>query len=276
MSRFDYRLKRLEESFLPAATASAIIDALSKDDLSLMILNGHRRQLKQARGEGDKDLAADLKLIVERDAKELPEPSSRAEKLKRTARINRLLDEIMAAKCDYTDGDALIKQWREHIRKEAEEIRWQKRYPDLLAKLKNGGILEFEDRDAVPVAMARLVPDYPNGQYLAAEMISPFAVSKTEYIRAGNPESEDIVMRRWRAHCKWAESMKAEIAAGRAKPPEPPAPKKAPEPEPAPPPRAAPPKPEPLPENVIKFHQSMTVSEYQQMLRRNNLPITKA
>ena len=134
MARFDARLRRLEESLLPAVTVGAIIDSLSKDELQMVSIEAHRSLLQLAKSKGDKVFARDVQLILKREEAKLPAPPTRAAKLERTRRTKKLVEEINNAKPDPERYllDSLPRKWMEDIKRDAEEIRFAASFPDIL------------------------------------------------------------------------------------------------------------------------------------------------
>jgi hypothetical protein len=281
MSKFDYRLKSLEKNF-PVPDVGSFLESLTEVELEAIILAMHRFQLAHAKETGDKSLVADLALIIKHDSAELRRLPK--EDVPSPKKVKRLLIELMEAKDDGAEfqkrGD-IEDDFRQRMKKQAEEIRFAAKFQDLLSRLESGAIVEYTDANQMPIAMAKMLPDEkPDSAWRTVEMISSYVPHRKEYVdlercrddvegkhslpRRWKSDVEAGVWRPWKTYCVAADKERKDILAGK---------KAAPSVKPAPSATAAapaPPKPaKPAPPPVIKPAEPppMMVHELQRILR---------
>jgi hypothetical protein len=218
MTRFSSRLARIEEAVIPRRTVSVVLESLSKDELQAVNIENIKSALKEARAKRDKAFAADLKLFLKQEQAKLPAPDSHAAKLERTKRTKRLLADLQQAN---DDGPSHLSEdpstWvRRHIKEQAADIRFAQRFPNLLNRLESGDIIEFADKNAMPIAMCKMLPKDPQSYWRSVEMISGYALNKREYVDLRSCNKNEI-WRPWQKYCQLAEDIKD----GKVQPPAP-------------------------------------------------------
>jgi hypothetical protein len=272
MARFSSRLTRIEEAVIPRRTASIILESLSKDELQSVNIEIIKAVLKEAKAKRDKAFAADIKLFLKHEEANLPAPDSRAGKLERTRRTKYLLADLEQANDDGLShlSESPIAWIRRHFKEQAADIRFAERFPNLLNRLESGEIIELADKNAMPIAMCKMLPKHSQSYWRSVEMISGYAPQKREYVDLKNCNRSEI-WRPWQKYCSLCE----DIRDGKVPPPapvavKPPAPK--PVAEPSAPPRAARPEPRESDGVVLPFPtEGMRISEYQAIMKRERL-----
>ncbi len=217
MSRFEFRVARLEKSFAPPDAAS-LFSSLTEAELGAVILAGHKDLLAEAKTAGDKPLAADLAAIIRHDAAKLRGMPD-APHWRRT---RRLVEEAHAAKDTGGEFEGFLVDgkrlpWRQYLRHQAEDIRFCEQFGDVLERLADGETVEFMGENDLLLAAARMEPtSRPNDPRRNVEMVSGMLSlpRRREYVDLSR--SHDTPWTPWRRYCEAAEKARQELAQPKA------------------------------------------------------------
>jgi hypothetical protein len=219
MSRFEFRVARLEKSF-PRPDAASFVAGLTEAELAAVVVAGYKEMLADAKTAGDKALAADLAVIVKHDAAKLrgmPDaPHWR--------RVRSLIEQANQAKPTagefsgfQVDGKRL--SMREYLRQMAGDIRFNEQFGDVLGRLEAGETVEYVGEDELLLAAARTRPGKPGRTWCEVELVSSVIPGRREYIDMRHRE-DNTPWTPWRRYCEAAEAERTRLATLAANPAE--------------------------------------------------------
>jgi hypothetical protein len=216
MGKFDYRLKSLEKNF-PVPDVSGFLESLTEAELEAVIIALHKIELASAKEGADKNLAADLALIIKHDSaklRRLPKedrPSPKA--------VKRLVIELREAREDGAEflGHRVEDEFRQRVKEQAGDIRFAAKFPDLLGRLESGAIVEYTDANQMPIAMAKMLPEKLENRWRTIEMISIYVPHRKEYVdlERCRDDVEAEAWRPWKVYCLAADKERKDILAGK-------------------------------------------------------------
>jgi hypothetical protein len=204
MSRLTHRVRTLERN-TPRLGAKDFFESLNDMELRALILAMHRFQLQEAKSAGDKALAADLAVVIKHDQtllstfapEKLPTKKSVAELLQLCAALDD--DDQMR---DYSGPD-YHKEFRERVRRDASDIRFNDEFFDIFDRLEAGETVEYFDVSGRLIASVTKTPR-SDRTWKNFDFSSPFIPPVKRY-QNPRPRDPSDGWKEWRDYCREAE-----------------------------------------------------------------------